>query len=1066
MRASPSRPAAVPFALVASGCAALMYESAWGRMLHRVFGVSDWAVATVVAAFFLGMGLGAMVASRFVDRIPSPARAYAGLELGIAGYAILSTQLVPRLDGLYAYLGPDPSFAKASVLRLGLALAVLLPPTLAMGATLPILLRTFEHDQRFGEKANGYYALNTFGAALGAGLTGFVTLPLLGCSGTLLLAALFSTLAAFLGASAGADETLPPLRFARFQHAAPSVPPLILPLLAFSSGLLALGGEVLFTRMLRLVIQGSSQAFAAMLSTYLVGIVLGTAIARRVSPERSLAAFGALQLLASLAVLTGIRCAPLIPRIVGLLRGEPELVPHEPWVMLTISALTLLPIATLVGTGLPCVLGMIEGDHRSGRLGRVLGANTLGGLVGSMTAGFVAVPFAGLEASLLLLAAGHGVLALVALASDAGDHLPSRIRALTAVGIVAVAGAVLRPSLELPFLLDAWNTPTEAIVRGASSYDRTQVVFVREGRNTTVSVLDRESSLRLFNDGRPESGIVSGRPAFGPELTLLGGLPAVLSGHRNRALVVGLGAGHSTTMALDGGFRRVDVVELEAAVVEAAHTIHRLRAQPYPLDDRRAHLIVDDARVRLALARPDSYDAVISQPSHPWLAGASALYTEEFFEEVKRALRDDGTFALWTNVFRMDLARLRDITSTLTRVFPNVMAFVVEDSSFILVASERPFDLGRVRNRLDQTPKLRERFADYELDTAPALLATMELDTFGARRFGVGGHRLVDDIPRLEYALTRLPHGTSLTKRMLDGAFMEYPWLAPETIEGIPADQRVNVLLHRLSRVEPRRGAIERVAKTLEEVPLDASDRDLLRGAVAEMLGAMSTALALYDESESPEAAARADSLRWVEISATDSVRVALPRTTLPADANDLIRAALELADPAVARSVLAIADRTPAAEDASLLTYVRAYAERGCAGVRAILRGEGALDVARLRIRLFCAADGGHAPSIAAAANELAIAQRAVAQTWYRRGEQSFDGGNLALAARFFRRAIATWPAHRDAALKLAETLCALDRCEDAAVTVGLVTRELRYSPEQANELRRDVEALGVHPR
>src|SRR5690606_4132554 len=109
-----------------------------------------------------------------------------------------------------------------------------------------------------------------------------------------------------------------------------------------------------------------------------------------------------------------------------------------------------------------------------------------------------------------------------------------------------------------------------------------------------------------------------------------------------------------------GDFEKVYVVELEGAVVEAARTMHEernrkaARETPFPLDDPRAELIVDDARARLKLLPAGALDAVVSQPSHPWLAGSSALYTREFFEEVRRALDDGGIFSLWVNLFRMD----------------------------------------------------------------------------------------------------------------------------------------------------------------------------------------------------------------------------------------------------------------------------------------------------------------------------------------------------------------------------------------------------------------------------
>src|SRR5690606_31705610 len=135
---------------------------------------------------------------------------------------------------------------------------------------------------------------------------------------------------------------------------------------------------------------------------------------------------------------------------------------------------------------------------------------------------------------------------------------------------------------------------------------------------------------------------------------------------------------------------RLDVVELEESVVRAARLLYEAREKPFPLDDPRSHLVVDDARAQLVLAPEGTYDAVVSQPSHPWLAGSSALYTEEFFREVDRALAPGGVFALWTNLFRIHVRHLKSIVATLLEVFEHVNAFVAESSSFILVASHAP----------------------------------------------------------------------------------------------------------------------------------------------------------------------------------------------------------------------------------------------------------------------------------------------------------------------------------------------------------------------------------------
>lgn len=1071
----PRERVALAFALVCSGAAALVYESTWGRMLHRVFGVSDWAVATVLAAFFLGMGIGAALGGVLARRAANPIRAYAGLEIFTALWAMLSLVLVPRIHHAYAALGPSASFATLTAARFGLALAILLPPTIAMGATLPVLVRRFESAAGWQSQATFLYAVNTLGAAVGAGATGFVLLPKLGARGSVFVAAWLSAFAALVALLSlrGADPD-PSTRASRPSDARDegdegdeALSPGLVVVLAFASGLLALGGEVLFTRLLRIVIQGTSQAFAAMLVCYLVGITAGTIYARRegLRGMRALATFGRSQLAAAVLVSVGIASASTLPRLVGLLRGEAELVPHEVHVVLVVAALALLPLATAVGTGLPLVFAMTDSAGGSRTAGRVLAANTLGGLVGSLLAGFAAVPTLGLEVSLYALAVLHAVIALLAMLTSASDRLGSRLFALgSVIGLVATL-LVARPSIHLPFLLDSWSDATRSIIEGAPGYDRSHVVFVREGRNTTVSVVDRENVLRLFNDGRPESGISGQAPYFGPELMVLGGMPALLAEHRERAMVIGLGAGHSTTSLLAGNFEHVDVVELEPAVVVAARQIHRMRNRPFPLDDRRrATLVVDDARARLALARASTYDAIVSQPSHPWLSGVSALYTQEFFDESKRALRPGGILALWVNVFRMDVAHLRAVTATVRSVFPHVIAFVVEDSSFILMASDKPFALGdRLGARLASAPKLRELLAGYEIDTTARLLATMELDDAGTEAFAREGSILIDDRPELEYALSALPHNRTLSGGDIDRALRAIPWISPATQASLPEHLRETLPLYRMSRLETRRAGLVRVGLAMHAMTFDPSHRSLAEGSLAEMLGDVGGALANYDASDDVEAATRADSLRLIDGSPWQALEAARDRAVVPHDATSLLRAAFITARHEDFELAL---DRAGRAEEHASAAYLRvagAYFERGCLAALAVDADASELDPETLRFLAECARSIGDPVRARQLEDDRALSMRAVAQQWYDRGQAASTGGNVALAIHFFRRTLAQWPAHRDAAEELAEALCLLDRCADAAPVLESAIRALRFVPPQAETLRAVAHRLDV---
>ena len=1058
-----ARSSVVHGALLLSGSAALVYESAWGRMLHRVLGISDFAVAAVLAAFFLGMGLGGGLGTWLVRRAHRPARAYAMLEIGVAVWALLS---LPLLDGslhAYAWLGEDASFTTLSATRLFFALLVLLPPTTLMGATLPVVVAALREEPDWSDRATSLYTTNTIGAVIGASATGFLLLPTLGTRLSIVLAAATSALAGLIVLATLGREVVAPLPrvTARARIGAPH-------LLGFVMGATALAGEVLFTRTLRLVIQGTSQAFAAMLSCYLVGIVLGAFAVRRfrIGADGALAAIGRVQLVLAALVTLAMATTPQIPRIVGLLHGRAEIIPHRIALLLVVAAIMLVPLATALGACLPLIFRYAEqtrGDD--GETGGLLAANTIGGLVGALLAGLVLVPTLGLEWSLRGLTAVHLVVSAVALVASAGAAPSARVTML--LGPMALAGLIVlaRPSIHLPFLLDAWYQPTEAIIEGASSRFEDEIIYMREGRHTTVSVLRRDGTLRLFNDGRPESGISDGTPIFGPELAMLGGLPSLLARDTGDAMMIGLGAGHSTTMLLAGPWRHVDVVELEPAVVEAARKIHTMSGNPFPLDERaRARLIVDDARARLMMAGEDSYDAILSQPSHPWLAGTSALYTREFAAQARRCLRPGGVLALWVNLFRMETSLLRRVVATLQDAFPHVAAFVVEDSSFILVASDEPIRLGqRAVERIDASPRLRTILSAHQLDSLGELIGTIELDPEGARIFARGARPFSDDAPELEYRLAALPHADALTLPNVDDALAHVPWASAATMRALPAWLRDTAALYRLGRLEGRRVGIHRVDVASRRFGLDAANGRLLDGAIAETRGDTARALALYDAVPLSEAAYRADALRVADGAFREALVVARGRAVVPADATPLLSAALLTGDVEDARYAVGVARRAERGADTALLAFVEAWSTGGCARLTQVLIDPPSLQAEALAMRARCASAVSDVEEAERASLARAYVRRASAQSWYDRGVTTNDGGNTALSVRFFRRALWHWPAHRESSERLADALCALDRCPAARVVLVEALEASRFFPGTAAKIREQATRLDL---
>ncbi|MFK8001835.1 MAG: fused MFS/spermidine synthase [Polyangiales bacterium] len=1097
------RMATLYVALFASGSAALIYQTTWGRMLQRVFGVSDLAVATVLATFFLGLGLGSAAGGRFAKaRKSSPARTYALLEVAVGGWALASLWFMPRIHDAYSFLGPDAGFGTLTTLRFVLAVLVLLPPTFFMGATLPVLIAAVSRAGIPWERnATFLYATNTLGAVAGAAATGLWLVPTYGARDSVVIAAGLSFGAALIvllvwsRAAKGETEEEAP----RDADASPSRPRLAMGLAA-AAGLASLAGEVLWTRVLRLVVQGTTQAFAAMLTVFLFGIAAGSLIAAPLSRRfEARTLFGVLQTILGILTLAAMYVGARLPQVVMLIQGETVVVPHEASVVLGAAMVLLLPLAMALGTSIPIAWRIAGGsaDEAARNSGRVLAANTLGGLIGSLLAGFALVPLLGVARSIGFLAFLHFGIATAAFVAKAMSKPIVAYRDFASVLPLAFGAVALisPPDLHLPYLLDAWYDPSRALVEGPApqchedfdcenndgascggevgtcddslccvGWDST-IRFLEEGRNTTVSILERDETLRLFNDGRPESGIGTDEPGFGEELATLGSLPVLHATQRERAMIVGLGGAHSTAVVLGGPWSRVDVVELEGAIVDAARFLYESRDKDFPLDDPRTNLIVDDARAQLVLAPEGTYDAIVSQPSHPWLAGSSALYTREFFHEAKAALRTGGVLALWSNLFRMDGVHLRRIVGTLRGVFEHVHAYMCEDSSFILAASDTPIAYGsRFMDRLDEDGS-RTYLRPFGLDDIVDYASVIELDTNGTLAFGADAEDLVDDRPALEFALARIPQADGLAEADVDYLLREIPWMSAETFETIPAAMRVDVLLRRLEYVGERYHAVERVRIALPDLPITTDERRLVEGAIAELRGDVHGALAAYREAvDDPEARYRLGVLLDAERLYTEQIELQRsgPRVDSPMF---LFRAAIARRDRQAAQDALdAEASRNDTTDD-PIAAIVRPWIAGDCNQLMEVAntRPNAVDEEGAARLAIECAFEQRDALAAERYAEQLGRNVRRVATEEVRMATEAETYGNDGTALRHYRRALNAHPGHAQAAAALAHLLYRFGHEDRATQALRETLAHAQGLPAAENAVRNAARELGL---
>ena len=722
---------------VLSGMVSLAYEVAWARGLGLVVGSSLWASIAVVAAYMGGMALGSAVVARYAGRIGAHLRLY-GLAEALAALAALATApALALLTGVAAHLGAEPLAGWGLPLagRFLLSWAFLAVPTVAMGATLPLLVERVGSDPRLARRVSRLYAANTLGATAGVVLAGFVGLPLLGERGTLTAAAIIGLLVAL---AAWLAEPLVP----RPGRAAPAAPArgargwLAFPLLF---GFVALGAELIWTRLLLLHLGSRVYAFALILAVYLAGVALGAAAARvwRGDPQRALAVCQAALAVAFALQVPGFAAlGDILSWVATVFR--PTGFASLQWSLAGAVALVLLPPTLLFGASFPLTVAAFPGrGGDAARTGTVGAANTLGGIVGTVAGPLLLVPLLGSQGALLTFGACSGIAAAILARGRAA-------RALAGAGVLAVAAT-------------AALAERGAVLRGSSAISDGVIEMMQESAAGTVVVHRYEDARGVWRSLELNGVNVAGTSSELRAIQRLQGhLPLLLHDAPRRVLQIGFGSGGTAWAVARHPVTEMVVAEISPEVLAVSTSLfgdvnHGVLADP------RVRVIVNDGRNAL-LAMTEQFDAILSDSIHPVYAGNSALYTREYFELCRRRLAPGGVVSMWLPTYSLSTASYRGILRAFSEVFPGCAVWYspLVLNEFTVVTGVTAAGPLRVRWSDTAAGELAPTLAEAGV-TTPAELAGMLL--LGPREVAtlvaaVAPH--VDDLPEVEYGSGRL----------------------------------------------------------------------------------------------------------------------------------------------------------------------------------------------------------------------------------------------------------------------------------------------------------------------
>ncbi len=749
----PSRETAVPTRaplrvllslLFVSGFASLVYQVLWMRELNLLFGSSAQATSGTLAVFFAGLAIGGAVWSRRAPRLQRPLVEYGLLEIGVGVSGVLYFSLMAlyaaAYSPLYEAMGERPAVLLAA--KLVLASGVLLPPAILMGGTLPLMSQYAVVANSLGRTGTLLYGVNTLGAAAGALAAGFWLPSQIGFRSTYMVAVVASLLIGVVAWTIGmrripergacasqAQRTSSEKETSASQEDVVSLVQPKLVVCAVASGALALGLEVLWTRMFQQVLQNSVYTFSIILVTFLAALSTGAFVARRVAQAR-VGPWTALACLIAVAGL-GTLASPFL--FYELTDGMRYLGAGEQWTQYLASVfgaavLVLFLPGVAIGTVFPYLLRVTERSGEPGRVvGRLSALNTAGSIVGALVAGFVLLGAFGLWTSLLVVAILYFVLAAwVAIGT-------SRLTVLLPVAGLVAAITVANPSA-LPGV--RLNDDTERLL---ASW---------EGPDGYVAVIEREGSRRIKINNFYALGS-SAVIEHEQNQTLI---PLMPHPSPERVFFLGMGTGITAGAALRLPSREVTVTELVPEVVTAAAEFFNQEASGL-FTDPRARVLARDGRNELR-GRDDRYDAILADLFIPWRAGVGNLYSRDHYETALSRLAPGGVYVQWIPLYQVTDTEFWTIVRSFLEVFPQVHVwrgdFYANTPILALVGSAdlAPLDpavIGRNGRHLR---------GDSRLDPAVFLAVTLPFyagNLGESRELVPNGQIHTDDRPVIEY---------------------------------------------------------------------------------------------------------------------------------------------------------------------------------------------------------------------------------------------------------------------------------------------------------------------------
>ncbi|MDP8230463.1 MAG: fused MFS/spermidine synthase [Candidatus Gorgyraea atricola] len=536
---------------------------------------------------------------------------------------------------------------------------IILPPTILMGGTLPILSKFMTRSASIrGKIVARLYYINSFGAVIGAVLAGFYFIYRFGLERSIVLAALINLsigavviLLRMLYKKAPQAELLPREESSP-EYFSEKIVKISLGAI-FLSGFTAMLYEIVWIRMLSTILGSSTYSFSLMLAAFISGITIGSFLISRHMPQtkRTFLFFGLCEILIGIGLIFSLPFYERLPffflRLSGIFARTPETFVFYSAIKFLLSFLVMLLPTIFLGMTLPLVSKIVSRklEFLGKKVGSVFAFNTTGNIMGALVSGLILLPVLGLKHTLEFGIAINLLIGFIILSADKNLFLRGKIYLVSACCVVFLTYKIIIPDWNQVYFsaqLFRHDGDTKDTFRKFSKKLKSKKnIFYEDGPEATVSVMKTGDALVLYINGKADASTTKSDMST---QILAAELPLILKPDIKDVFVVGLGSGVTCGSALLHPVENLDLVEISPSVVDAAEYFARFNYNA--LHDKRLHLYIEDART--FVQRIDKkYDLIISEPSNPWVSGNGTLFTVEYFWDCLNSLKEDGLMIQW-----------------------------------------------------------------------------------------------------------------------------------------------------------------------------------------------------------------------------------------------------------------------------------------------------------------------------------------------------------------------------------------------------------------------------------